>query len=477
MRIIKILVAFALAFLCGLAAWLLVSGSEANGAARQQTNMNISASALSPAPESPAPTPALPGESLPSVDVRPVEGISGYTYIELRALALRDSPDENARILTTLSLPHHTNATILDSTRDFLRVRLTGEEEMENGEGREMREREGWVRWGEVIPETSAIVLDPETGAVAGRIPLGSEISQAVYSPDGERVVFYNSTASIAYEARTRDCALARTFRPTEGTFNAFFYRAGALHAVIATPEQLHIARIGEGEAAAGETIFSAPGIGILISSDGSTGIILRQEQSGDTPATFAVLDLPSLSIGNIFALPGASAHLSSHTLSRDGAELYAQFSTGGSAVVIDTRTGQPLRELQLSAREDEWMSLGSATIFDDRIFLTLWRAADQDSATPRSVWITDSGQPIAAARDVAFVVAAGGARYAINSEGTQLFRLNSDNLIGERRAIRYPRARLTGLIMNETEVFGLAASPDGKRLILFIGVPRGCGC
>ena len=476
MHVIKILVAFALAFLFGLAIWFLVNGIEANGAARQQTNMNISVGAMSSAPEPPSPTLAPRCELPPSVEFGPVESISGYSYIEQRELALRESPDEHARVLTTLSLPHHTGATILDATRDFLRVRLMGEVEMENGEGRETVEREGWVRWGEVIPETSAVVLDPETGEVTGRIPLGSETSEVLYSPDGERIIFYNSSASIAYEASARDYALTRTLRPTEGSFSAFFYAAGALHAVIATSEQLRIARIGAGEAATVETVFSAPGTDILISPDSSTGFIMFSQQEGDEAApAFAVLDLNSLSITRTFTLPGASVSSRSYALSRDGLELYAQLSTGASAVVIDTWTGQQVREFQLSEREDEWTSLDFTTLFSDGIFLTLWRTADEDSATPHAVWITSAGERIPAASDIRFAVEAAGARYALDSEGTQLFRLNSDNRIGERRNIRHPNARLARLMMEETRVFGLAASPDGHRLIMFIGVPHGC--
>jgi len=93
---------------------------------------------------------------------------------------------------------------------------------------------------------------------------------------------------------------------------------------------------------------------------------------------------------------------------------------------------------------------------------------------SPVMFWATAHGH-MKADVGIAYAVEANGKGYAINQDGTQLFKLDKDNHIRERITISRPE-RFKGASMgNDLTVFGLSASPDGKRLIMFLGIEHGC--
>ena len=77
--------------------------------------------------------------------------------------------------------------------------------------------------------------------------------------------------------------------------------------------------------------------------------------------------------------------------------------------------------------------------------------------------------------RGVDYAVEADGARYALNDDATLLFKLDADNRVRERIRIERPEAKYNETITKELTVIRFVASPDGKYLIIFLGVVDGC--
>jgi hypothetical protein len=72
-------------------------------------------------------------------------------------------------------------------------------------------------------------------------------------------------------------------------------------------------------------------------------------------------------------------------------------------------------------------------------------------------------------------VVEAAGKRFAVNQDGTRLYKLDTNNRIQKRFVIERPERLKDADNGNGLSVFGLSASPDGKHLILFVGMEHGC--
>ena len=81
----------------------------------------------------------------------------------------------------------------------------------------------------------------------------------------------------------------------------------------------------------------------------------------------------------------------------------------------------------------------------------------------------------VAAERGVDYVTEAEGKRYAVNEDGTRLFKLDSKNHIEERITIARPELYKGATSIDGLSVFGFHASRDGKRLIMLVGIHSGC--
>jgi hypothetical protein len=108
-------------------------------------------------------------------------------------------------------------------------------------------------------------------------------------------------------------------------------------------------------------------------------------------------------------------------------------------------------------------------------LLLRVWNQDEDEMHTlPHAFWLGSSGR-VAAEQGISSVVQAGNTRFAVNENGTRLLKLDSDNHVKARFAIERPDLRNGADEDDGLSVFGLSASPDGKRLILFLGMEDGC--
>jgi hypothetical protein len=70
----------------------------------------------------------------------------------------------------------------------------------------------------------------------------------------------------------------------------------------------------------------------------------------------------------------------------------------------------------------------------------------------------------------IAYAIEAGKSRFGIDWHGTWLFKLDEKNRIHERFKIPRPELKCAPGLEEAIGIYGMAASPDGKRLIIFIG-------
>lgn len=520
------LIAFVIAAAVGAAPWHVVASAqqeEARRAAQEAprvTNANVSDAGQRAASDDEAPAAETTAETSSDAGVASEVIVPRLQWSEVQTawasanvarVTLRERPEPGAPAVATLRLLEYDSAEILDWTRDRVKVKFAANSDAEGGTRR--RDYEGWVGWGAVRPGALAIVLDAESGEVFARVPFAANVTSATFSPDGRRVLFHGEGLTLAYEASTKDYKPARVLESTTtGGFGQFFYGAGGeLYAPVLTvaydesrtETSLDVLRVGEdrgAETGAGvrTRLTSGKGTTFLVAADGLTGIMIRREpgwQGSSEPAersasggadasgrsaTVEVLDLQTLAARSSFTLYGREApdETSQLAVSRDGAELYVK--TPGEEEVIhvfDTRSGVRLRDIKLELPGLQWAMLaGSAPLGDTLLLKTFLRAhEDEGEAVEGSVWVGGE-KPVEAEAGIDHVVEAGGARYAVNTAGTQLLKLDSQNRVTERLSIARPEIKRAAETVEELNVFGLTATPDGKHLILFVGMPE-CGC
>jgi DNA-binding beta-propeller fold protein YncE len=423
----------------------------------------------------------VPGQS---IKFGPVGAIGGY--VNTQTVILRESADAQSPVVAKLKSEEYGSVEILGATGDFLHVRFTLNASLVDDMAERKQVYEGWTAWGSVMPELSAIVLDAETGAVVSRIPLGEGIASIAYSPDGKRAIFYSGSigrGQSAYEVRTSDYTLTRSLTPSDTDYlTMLFYGPanGDLYATVHTSDEAHsgdgklsLTQIGEYGAANIPLEFNISPSNFAISPDGLIGFVWHAE-NGSNEMVVNVIELNNLKIRNTFTLPGESlpANSGSFVLNRDGSELYVRLSENtGTISVINTRTGQLVREIPDSAT-GSWSHF---SLVGDSLLLRVWEGnEDEMHSGPHLYWLGKSKR-VAAEGGITDAVEAGGKRYAVNANGTLLFKLDASNHIQERLMITRPDLPKGATEGNDLSVFGLSASPDGKRIIMFIGMEHGC--
>jgi WD40 repeat protein len=473
----------ALCFSLGTSAWYILAQKATTPAptvqaAEEKTAVQANALSSFEQPED-ARGEDVPGQSIKFGPIPPLTG-----YVNAQTLLLRDRAEPDAPVVTTLTVDDYATVEILGASGDFLHVRLKANE----GANPREHEYEGWAKWGSVVPDVSAIVIDAETGAVVSRIPLGESVSSVTFSPDGSRAIFSSRSDEIrkvAYEVQTSDYTLTRSLISTgEEYFGKLFYGPadGALYTTVHVSSgpypnkwQVSLIRVSEGEAANVASGLNINEAGFAISPDGLTGFFPHSEGGNSHGLTVDVIDLATQNLRNTFTITGTNlpSHFGNFVLSRDGSELYEKLSeTTGAISVIDTRTGQIVRELQGSSTQG-WSPFSQNDLVGDSLLLRVWEG-EEEHARQRTFWVSNSGS-VEAAAEIAYAVEAGGRRYAVNEKGTRLFKLDDDNSIRQKLTIARPERRKEATMGNGLVVFSLSASPDGKHLIMILGFEHGC--
>jgi hypothetical protein len=139
---------------------------------------------------------------------------------------------------------------------------------------------------------------------------------------------------------------------------------------------------------------------------------------------------------------------------------------------VIDTRTGQKLREIPNDGVKERSLYLSRQELVGSSFFFSIW---DDEAKESRGVLLDGKGKTRETPRGIDFIVEANGVRMGVNEAGTHLFKLDAENRISEKYRIersdkQHEQDDTIGLIVHQ-----LAASPDGKRLILVLGFEPGC--
>lgn len=514
------LAAFTLATAIGAGAWFAlaqaqtgapqsttaVTNTNANTDFQPHTNINSTMRGDESAPVDVAETPGeeYVTESLPP-DVQWSSAKPSWGYANVSRVTLREGAEANSPAVATIQLADYDSAEILDWTRDRLHVRFTANNNIEGGT-RE-RDYEGWIGWGAVVPGMTAIVLDAESGEVVTRVPLDGSISSATFSPDGRRVLFHGEGSNLAYEADAKDYRPARVLESnTSGGFGRLFYGAdGELYAPVwtvnysetGTESSLDLLKVGGGKSANAPTRIASKGASkFLVAPDRKSGVLIHNEwgatgwsagRSGDAAggedvssrrASVEILDLSTLETRLSFALYGREApdEGGELALSRDGTELYVKAAGEEQTVrVFDTRSGGRVREIRLNQLETQWVSLSSANLVGDSLLLNAWQTDEEQGSVQRGLWL--SGEKTQAAeKGIDFVTEAGDTRFAVNAAGTELLQLDESNKVTRRLRVARPDIKNKPETDDRVTVHGFTATPDGKHLILFVGIVE-CGC
>lgn len=467
-------VAFVLALLSGTSLWYALAYRsvvpvQANIAAALQTS-------------TPEPEPA-PAENFMSFG--PVEGLYGFTNTNV--LILRRKPEASAGVVARLELPEAVQVNILDATRDFVRVTVpapAGSKYAEEGKA----EYEGWASWGAIVPYMSALVLDTASGDVLARVPLGEAHVSVSYSPDGSRALFHatpESGGSIhGFEVNTSDYRITRSlqalsrnllvpafYSPVDGSLAAFG------RAQDSTQKTLSVMRLSDFYTVGMPTKIKAAKTTLVIAPDGLTGFVIHLPDGEHQAALIDVVDLQSMEIRNSFSLDEAYIlGRDSFVVSKDGSEIYVTRRESDSVSVIDTWTGQTLREFSIKMATRDSLYFSQGDLVGDSLLVKYWGRTNDDvtSSDAHVAWLSAT-RAVNADPGIDRAVEAGGVVYAINAKGTRLFRLDKKRHIQERLQIERPEMRNKKELQDAMTTYGLAASPDGKQIIVFVGVHQGC--
>lgn len=483
-RWITRLVVFALSVTLGASAWYILGQKKA-----------IVVEPAQSAEEKPAtpedvtePSDGQPDALAQSIKFGPYEPVSGFA--DAKTVTLRESPEASARVVAKLKVDEYEYVAILGATRDFIHVRFAAGDGL-NGKKR-VHDYEGWTDWASVMPNMLALILDADTGAVVSRVPLGSGFMSVAYSPDGERATFYGGADSsvIASEFRTSDYTFTRSLSTTIiSPGSTFFYGPsdGALYAAVLAhsqdyettpPTKLSFVRIGNGDSTTVQTGLSGEAEDFATAPDGLTGFVLHREDKQRSEMSVDVVDLHTFQIRNSFTLQGTELPqvASVFVFNKDGSELYAKLNgNDGSVSVIDTRTGQLARVLSFDSKTKDYWYFDRGDLIGDSLLLRIWNQDDDEMHTPPHAFWLGNGGRVAAEEGISSAVEAGNTRFAVNENGTRLLKLDSNNHIRARFSIERPDLRKEAGDGDGLSVFGLSASPDGKRLILFLGMEDGC--
>lgn len=406
--------------------------------------------------------------------------------VNAHTLVLRESASPTAPVTARLKMGRYENAEILETTRDFVRVKIAADDGTADGSVLRERDYEGWTTWGSIAPTMTAVVLDAETGSLVARVPLDYHMESVAFSPDGSKLLFYESMGgTLAVEVSADDYATKRALTsPVGENFSTPFYGPGGALYVAAYRQGNAVdgGRVSLVGIAEGETENLVTGVRnddyefLTPSPDGKKVFIARKRRQGNYRMDVDVYDVATARFLNTMRLRGTELpwSASAFALNADGTELYAQLSEKADAVsVIDTRTGQRVRQLP-SPVPGRWFHISQSNLVGDSLLLPTWDHESDEDTTASAYWIDGRGA-VKAPRGIFYAVEAEGRRYAANEDGTRFFRLDDGG--GIEASFPVPRPELRGGKLNTEELtaYGLRISPDGKRVILFVGFVQGC--
>ena len=410
-----------------------------------------------------------------SIKFGPVQPLTAYLNISV--IALRDSPEESAAIVARVEGGEFEAAEVLETKGHFVRIRLSKNDDAQAEVPHRDRAYEGWTTWDAIVPDITAVVLDAETGAVTARVPLTDGLASVIFSPDGSKAMFYNGyggIGSVAYEVRTSDYKFTRALSSSEGEqFSTLFYGTSDenLYASVSgTPATL--IRIGA-EGLPNTSINMAPDL--MVSPDGRIGFVARDKVGSELPVD--VIDMATLQTRNSFTINGENVPSGTYAfvVNKDGSELYTRLGQEtGPISVIDTRTGQVVRVLASPTKVGSTYFSQGDVVGDSLLVRAVVEGDEEMPENYKTYWVSN-GRSKQADPEVAFAVEAGSKRFAVNREGTLLLKLDGNNRIQERLKIARPERGTDRETGNALTVFGLNSSPDGKQIIMFVGIEHGC--
>lgn len=414
----------------------------------------------------------LSGQSIKFGEVGSMSG-----FVNTTTIVLRENPESSSPIIAKVKVGEYEAAKILGAKGAFVHVRLETNEDAVADVPRRERGYEGWTTWDSIVPDITALVLDTETGAVVARVPLPDGLTSVTFSPDGTRAMFFSGYAgagNAAFEVRTSDYTFTRTLASSEDEqVGMLFYGPadGDLYASMFSSKP-SVIRIGN-DGQPNTPVEIVPDI--KVSPDGRLAFVSHGKDGNEL--TVDVIDLATLQIRNTMVITGGdlASDVGSFVLNKDGSEMYVRSSeNSGPISVIDTRTGQIVRELSNpSEQASSYFSQGD--LVGDSLLVRVATETDDDMRVGMQNYWVGSGSLMLAEPEVEYVVEAGDKRFAVNDEGTLLFRLDNNNRIQERLKIDRPERGTDKHGGNGLTVFGITASPDGKQIIMFVGTEHGC--
>jgi hypothetical protein len=414
---------------------------------------------------------AAPGreraEAWPSAVAGPVVPPAGYVAGD--AAVVRRTPRSRSPVVATLDRDDREEAlVILGRSGDYVHVRRGAVE--------------GWAKSGDVLARTLAVAFDATTGATVAITPVGATQHDVAFSPDGSRAVVYgyvSAGAPCAYEVATRDFAPTRTIVATGsggdpaqivGVF--FGGRDGRMYAAVrdeSAPEssRLAIVRVRERGEPAEPPAWRGAGSDLTVSPDGRLGFVFSSAEYGPDgrPAAAAVdvVDLRALATRNTIALSGELAHaFVAPEPNADGSELYL-FGDVSRLRVVDAATGREVRQVTTGFAPNSELVLENSCAGGRSLLLTALGNPCESTIPEGAWWI--SGAARAPAPALACAVDTGTARYGIG-DGSRLLRLGTTTAIRDLAPL--PKA-LEPPAGHEIWSWSMAASPDGRRLVLFV--------
>jgi hypothetical protein len=228
------------------------------------------------------------------------------------------------------------------------------------------------------------------------------------------------------------------------------------------------IVRVHEKNAAAEAPVFRGSGTDFALSPDGRLGFILRaseRDQEGRIrEAIIDVLDLGNFSLRNTLTLTGelAMAFLGDLTTSFDGSELYL-LGDVSRLRVVSTATGKELRQVPTGLEPNHELFLQNLCYGGRSLLITPGGNACEVTIPEGAWWV--KGQTIVDEPKAALAFDTGKLRYGIG-DGMRLVLYAADGKLVRKAVIRQPNLQETKQVSSS---LSLAASPDGKRLILFV--------
>lgn len=448
------------------------------------TNTNMKAN-VALAPEPRRPRPATP----PELRWSPVVSVPGYHGVW--PLKLRAAPSALAATSAEVMV-NEGSVEVLELSGEFLRVSVSVDASQDPAQ----RRVEGWAAWGDVQPETTALVLDARTGAVLERLALGGGVQSVSFSPDGKRALFHGAWTRRVYEADADLSSLRQLAAEGEDNFGPAVY-VGPGHELLVhyerlspghTSQTLFAVRVGEGGMTAAPFTRSPAGAQpsrTLYAPDGRLGFAFYTFPYGDeaemsveedrgSVVTVEVFDPATSQTVRRFKLPDPALGYDpgSLALNDDGSEFYLLDQQGQRLVVVETQAGALVREVSLAGAGTRTLALAQERVGTAGPLVNFWDAdggGDEHlHGEPGALRVT-GGRAVPEEFGASFTVEAGGARYAVDGAGSRLFTLDA-----ERRPVKtydIPRRE------NDYQVpVGLFATPDGSRLILLLSAPQdGC--